>query len=251
MKKTLLLASVFAVGAALATDFGSANALGVLQVSGSSKPKRVLLSVPFAGYGKDADGKDAKIKVSELVETSTLPEDTVLRVACEGGYYTWKLTADKKWDPVNDEVVSIDANGEQDQNKDKTPDADTVEIGRGNSFWLELPEPNGEVMYTLIGQQDLSGTGVALTGKKWNLVGNPNVSGEYDVASKISGLRQDGDSISVQNTSTGLLKTYRYNGTKEKWVWNRIGWDDVKIQPGDGCWVYVNSDATLNFFEGE
>ena len=239
MKKTLLLASVFAVGAALATDFGSANALGVLQVDGSTKPKKVLLSVPFAGYGKDA-----KIKVSELVETSTLPESTVLRVACEDGYYTWQLTAGS-WAPVNDEVVSIDANGEQEQNKIVTPEAYKVTIGRGNSFWLELPsDPSDEIKYTLIGQQDLSGsTGVALTGGKWNLVGNPNVAG-YDVADKILP-KAENDYISVQDGKTGYLKTYRYNGTM--WYCGRTGYDKVNINPGDGCWVHVANDATLNF----
>lgn len=238
MKKTLLLASVFAVGAALATDFGSANALGVLQVDGSTKPKKVLLSVPFAGYGKDA-----KIKVSELVETSILPESTVLRVACEaGGYYTWKLTAGS-WAPMNDEVVSIDANGEQEQNKVTTLPADRVTIGRGNSFWLELPPESSDVTFTLIGQQDLSGTSVALAGGKWNLVGNPNVAG-YDVADKILP-KAENDYISVQDGKTGYLKTYRYNGTM--WYCGRTGYDKVNINPGDGCWVHVANDATLNF----
>lgn len=238
MKKTLLFASVFAVGAALAVDFGSANALGVLQVSGSSKPAKVLLSVPFAGYGTDAE-----IKVSELVETSSLPENTVLRVACEGGYYTWKLTADKKWNPVNDEVVSIDANGEQEQNKIVTPEADTVEIGRGNSFWLELPPESSDVTFTLIGQQDLSGTGVALTGKKWNLVGNPTVA-NFNVSAKISS-KAKGDCISVQNGTTGFVKTYWFDGGK--WWCGLSSFDNVEINPGDGCWVLVASDATLEF----
>lgn len=238
MKKTLLFASVFAVGAALAVDFESANALGVLQVDGSSKPKKVLLSVPFSGYGTNAE-----IKVSELVETSSLPEGTKLRVACEGGYYTWKLTADKKWNPVNDEVVSIDANGEQEQNKVETPSADRVTIGRGNSFWLELPSDPTGITYTLIGQQDLSGKSVALTGGKWNLVGNPKVAG-YDVAGKISP-KAENDYISVQDGETGYLKTYRYNGTK--WTCGRTGYDEVNINPGDGCWVHVANDATLNF----
>lgn len=239
MKKTLLLASVFAVGAAFATEFTSANALGVLQVAGSSKPKKVLLSVPFAGYGKDA-----KIKVSELVETSNLPAGTVLRVACDGGYYVWKLSDTKDWAPQNgDTVINIAANG-QDQNGIFTPSADAVTIGRGNSFWLELPPESSDVTFTLIGQQDLSGTGVALTGKKWNLVGNPSVA-EYDVASKISKIAEN-DYISVQNGDTGYLKTYRYNGTK--WTCGRTGDDKVNINPGDGCWVYVNADdATLNF----
>lgn len=247
MKKTLLLASVFAVGAALATDFGSANALGVLQVSGSSKPKKVLLSVPFAGYGKDADGKDAKIKVSELVETSTLPEYTELRVACEGGYYTWqleKIDDQKAWKPMNDAVVSIDANGEQEQNKVTTPPADEVMIGRGNSFWLELPSDPTGITYTLIGQQDLSGsTGVALTGGKWNLVGNPNVA-NYNVSAKIL-LKAKGDCISVQNGTTGFVKTYWFDGGK--WWCGLSSVDNFEINPGDGCWVLVASDTTLKF----
>lgn len=233
MKKTFLFASVFAVGAALAVDFGSANALGVLQVDGSTKPKKVLLSVPFAGYGTDA-----KIKVSELVETSSLPEGTKLRVACEGGYYTWRL-AEGQWVPQNngDTLVNIGQNGVT------TPPADEVTIGRGNSFWLEIPESNGEIKYTLIGQQDLSGTGVALTGRKWNLVGNPNVA-NYNVSAKIL-LKAKGDCISVQNGTTGFVKTYWFDGGK--WWCGLSSVDNVEINPGDGCWVLVASDTTLKF----
>ena len=232
MKKTLLFASVFAVGAALAVDFGSANALGVLQVSGSSKPSKVLLSVPFAGYGKDAG-----IKVSELVETSALPESTVLRIACEGGYYTWQL-AEGQWVPQNgDTVVNIGQNGVF------TPPADEVSIGRGNSFWLEIPSDPSGITYTLIGQQDLSGTSVALAGGKWNLVGNPNVA-NFNVSAKISS-KAKGDCISVQNGTTGFVKTYWFDGGK--WWCGLSSFDNVEINPGDGCWVLVASNTTLEF----
>ena len=244
MKKTLLLASVFAVGAAFATEFTSANALGVLQVAGSSKPKKVLLSVPFAGYGKDA-----KIKVSELVETSNLPAGTVLRVACDGGYYVWKLSDTKDWAPQNgDTVINIAANG-QDQNGITTPSADAVTIGRGHSFWLELPSDTdlSHINYTLIGQQDISETSsIQLVGRKWNLVGNPNVEG-YNVVAKITGTRAEGDSISVQDANTGKLKTYRYSQIAKTWICGRTGYPQINLNKGDGCWVYVNSDASLEF----
>lgn len=239
MKKTLLLASVFAVGAAFATEFTSANALGVLQVAGSSKPKKVLLSVPFAGYGKDA-----KIKVSELVETSNLPAGTVLRVACDGGYYVWKLSDTKDWAPQNgDTVINIAANG-QDQNGITTPSADAVTIGRGHSFWLELPPESSDVTYTLIGQQDLPGRSLDLTTGKWNLVGNPNVE-KYDVLQKITGTRAEKDSISVQNGTTDYLKTYIFIGGK--WRSGRSSVEKVEINPGDGCWIRVANNATLEF----
>lgn len=242
MKKTILLVPFLAVGVAFATGENSGttvegqNAIGVLEVAASSKPTTVLLSVPFTGYG---DGND--LKASELVAKETLLENTILRVAVPsvGGYYSWKLTS-QKWQPVNPIVIERDGEGEI-----TTPEADTVSVGRGNSFWLELPSSlGGGDKITLIGQQDTSEKGsISLSGKKWNLVGNPNVEG-FNVAGKIAN-PDSGDYISVQNGATGKLKTYFYNGSQ--WIYNRQAFDSVTLNPGDGCWIYVQTGTVLNF----
>lgn len=246
MKKTILLASIFAVGAAVAAgenggtvEVEGQNAIGILEVAASAKPTTVLLSVPFAGYGEAGN----TLMASELVATDTLPAGTKLRVAVEtvGDYYTWNLTSGKTWEPVN--AVTIGKDGEREI---VTPAANTIPVGRGNSFWLVLPAaPGAGAKITLVGQQDASTTNlIPLSGGKWNLVGNPNVA-DFNVAGKIAELTK-GDQISVQNGDTGKLKTFVYNGLQ--WIYARQTFDVVSLAPGDGCWIYVQSDnATLSF----
>lgn len=247
MKKTILLVPFLAVGVAFATDENGGttvegqNAIGILEVAASSKPTTVLLSVPFAGYGA---GKD--LKASELVAKETLPEGTKLRVATStvGDYYTWNLTSGKAWEPVN--AIAIGTDGEREI---VTPAADTIPVGRGNSFWLVLPSSpalGSDAKITLIGQQDaLATSSIDLIGRKWNLVGNPGVA-DFKVAQKIEALA-DGDQISVQSGTTGMLKTYRYNGTQ--WTCGRQAVDaaDITLAPGDGCWIHVQTGTKLNF----
>lgn len=244
MKKTILLVPFLAVGVAFATGENDGttvegqNAIGILEVAASSKPTTVLLSVPFAGYGAGND-----LKASELVATETLPENTKLRVAAEnvGDYYTWNLTAGKTWEPVDSVSIGKD---------EVTPKpADEVTVGRGNSFWLELPPSSALGKITLVGQQDASQTSsISLSAGKWNLVGNPSVA-SFNVAEKITNLT-DGDQISVQSGTKGMLKIYRWNEklTQNKWTCGREAVNAITLAPGDGCWIYVqNVNAALNF----
>lgn len=253
MKKTILLVPFLAVGVAFATGANGGttvegqNAIGILEVAASSKPTTVLLSVPFAGYGAATND----LKASELVAKETLPENTKLRVAAEnvGDYYTWNLesgTDGKTWVPVNS--VNIGKDG-METDKGATPPADEVSVGRGNSFWLVLPPSSALGKITLVGQQDASQTSsIRLSAGKWNLVGNPGVA-SFNVAEQITNLT-DGDQISVQSGTKGMLKIYRWNEklTQNKWTCGREAVNAITLAPGDGCWIYVqNVNAALNF----
>lgn len=254
MKKTILLVPFLAVGVAFATGENDGttvegqNAIGILEVAASSKPTTVLLSVPFSGYGDRND-----LKASELVATETLPVNTKLRVASStvGDYYTWNLTSEKTWEPVNS--VSIGKDGIETA-KGTTPSADDVTVGRGNSFWLVLSASLGsDAKITLVGQQDASGiSSIPLSAGKWNLVGNPGVA-DFCVAQNIKILDDktlaEGDQISVQSGTKGMLTTYRWNAKLGKWTCGRqtVEVEDIKLAPGDGCWIYVQNAAVLNF----
>lgn len=253
MKKTILLVSILAVGVTFATgeNDGSTvegqNAIGVLEVAASLKPTTVLLSVPFAGYGAATND----LKASELVAKEALPENTKLRVASStvGDYYTWNLTSEKTWEPIDS--VSIGKDGIETA-KAMTPEADTIFVGRGNSFWLVLPSSPALGKITLIGQQDASKTEIGLSGGKWNLVGNPGVA-DFCVAQNIKILDDktlaEGDQISVQSGTGGMLITYRWNAKLGKWTCGRqtVEVEDITLAPGDGCWIYVQNAAKLNF----
>lgn len=237
MNRTILLASIFAAGAAFADDpvnvnnpVVSTNAIGVLQVATTEKPRQILLSAPFAGY----DGKS--IAATDLVSPANLPVGTALRVANGSDYDSWTVNSSGQWEPVTaiqvggeGKVASVGGSGT---------------VGRGNAFWLEFPENSEKSTVTLVGQEDTKAKQVVLAKEKWNLVGNPGV-GEFDLlaAGKIVDVG-DGDQICIQNQN-GTLKTYRYNG--KAWYSGWYEFTSISVQPGDGCWFYAASATAINF----
>ena len=240
MNRTILLASIFAAGAAFADDpvnvnnpVVSTNAIGVLQVATTEKPRQILLSAPFAGY----DGKS--IAATDLVSPANLPEGTALHVANGSDYDSWTVSSSGQWEPVTAIQVGGEGKG--------ASVGGSGTVGRGNAFWLEFPENSEKpTSVTLVGQEDTKAKQVVLVQKKWNLVGNPGV-GAFDLlaAGKIERVEDgDGDQICIQKKD-GTLKTYRYNG--EAWY---SGWDkftSIWVQPGDGCWFYAASATAINF----
>ena len=237
MKKTVLLASLFAVGTALATVVDSANAIGVLKVdvSDAKKPQQVLLAVPFGGFRAE----NSNIRAIDLVSPANLPVGTFLRVANGNVYDSWQVNASHEWESAT--ALAIDAQG-------KVNAVTTGEgtVGRGNAVWLDFSACVGDVkkpegLVTLLGQKDAK-TSVELVPGKWNLIGNPGV-GNFDFTGKISNLAI-GDQICVQNAN-GVLKTYTYNGSK--WVSGRSAVTSITIQAGDGCWVCAKNATQVNF----
>lgn len=237
MNRTILLVSIFAAGAAFAdgpvnvnSPVVSENAIGVLQVATTEKPRQILLSAPFAGY----DGKS--IAATDLVSPANLPVGTALHVANGSDYDSWTVNLSGQWEPVTaiqvggeGKVASVGGSGA---------------VGRGNAFWLEFPENSEKSTVTLVGQEDTKAKQVVLAKEKWNLVGNPGV-GEFDllVAGKIVDVG-NGDQICIQNQN-GTLKTYRYNGKDWYSGWNKF--TSILVQPGDGCWFYAASATAINF----
>ena len=245
MKKTILLTSIFAVGAVFAADpapasspasIESQNAIGVLQVATTSKPGKILLAVPFAGYGADENGVGQKIKATELVSPANLADGTKLYVpnATSRKYDVWTVN-NKEWSAVE----SIDIDKEGLVNKIGVGEGT---IDHGSAIWLEFPNDTRPQL-TLLGQGDVAKTSIALAKDKWNLIGNPGVD-DFNLVTKIVGA-DSGDQITVQKAKSGELKTYTRIGNA--WYSGRSTASSIVIAPGDGCWIYAKNATVVNF----
>ena len=239
MKKTILLSSILAVGAAFATDVESANAIGALDVTITTSPKQTLIAAPFVGYETDGE-----IKVKDIVKTSNLKAGSKLyAVNSDGGYNTWTLDANGAW--AADQYVSVIAGGQ--------PSVGTAEnqgeatIKRGDAFWIEpiFDDSITEGTIFLLGQTSVEAGTSSASGNQWNLIGNASVE-----AFNIAGLSgANGDQIVVQNGSA--LKYYTYNTTKGGWCITDKGkltkQDTLSIPAGHGFWYKPASDTVINW----
>ena len=242
MKKTILLSSLFAVGAAFATTVESGNAVGALdkQIS-TSDATQILISVPFIGYENGG-----AVKVEDMVKTSDLAQNSKLYVPnrTAGGYDTWTLDADGKW--VADKKVTISANETM---VGESLGQDKAVANRGDSFWLEPKFKNEATSGTifLLGQRaEGDGTSEATAG--WNLVGNASLK-DVDLKDLEA---ETGDQIVVQDN--GALRYYTFKEVKGwrytengKWVAN----GHVTIKPGQGLWYKPATAKTIDWSTGK
>lgn len=240
MKRTFFLTSVFAIGSALATPVDS-EVIGVLNAATDSgtRPGKMLVAVPFVGYAADTD-----VKVTDLIATASLPVGTILRVAAEidgknATWSTWRLTSEKAWEAVP--AVEIDKNG----GAESDAAGGTGLVGRGSSFWLELPDGATQPeRVLLLGQKDTKeNPSLSLTANQWNLVGNPDVE-DFDVLAALAATPVHGDQI-VTQTKSGRQVSYLYNNS----AWGTAGktYNSITLKPGEGCWVKLANGGTISF----
>ena len=141
MKKIVLLSSICAMGAVFAADpieglNDSSNVIGALANPTDGKPQKILVAVPFLGYGSS----DSDVNVNDLIATANLPVGTILRVVnkIDGRDITdwdcWQLDSESVWQPIPGILVE---SGTQTEKTQKS--VGDVSVGRGSSFWLEFP----------------------------------------------------------------------------------------------------------------
>ena len=235
MKKTILLSSLFAVGAALATTVESGNAVGALDkaIDKTTDAKQILISVPFLGYENDG-----AVKVCDMVKTSNLDAGSKLYVPDgTGTYNTWTLKlVNEKLEWVADEKVTIVKGGAPSVGTSDNQNDATVE--RGSAFWLEPVFQSGKSSDTifLLGQAaDGAGSSTA-DNDGWHLLGNASVD-----AKVITGVCDKDDTIVVQ--VNGRLRYYTYSTKKNAWRYTTDkgtlsdpATDPLTIAPGQGFW---------------
>ena len=252
MKKTILLSSLFAVGAAFAaTEVDSGNAVGALDLSVSNNvpsQQQTLISVPFVGY--ETGGA---VKVADMVMTSNLADGSKLYVAnaTAGGYDSWKLE-EGTWKA--DKKVTIGPSGVV---EGEALDQNAATVPRGGSFWLEPQFSSGtEGTIYLLGQKG-AGDGVsAATGNAWNLLGNASVGAvQLENNSETSGFT-DGDQVVVQ--VNGKLRYYTYKGSKGGWryttsagKWSVPSTDRLTIAAGQGFWFRSATAKNISWTDGK
>ena len=228
MKKTILLSSIFAVGAALATTVDSPNVIGTLPVAVSAGQQ--LMAAPFA----DSDGT---IAVNDMVKTADLTDGDALYVATSDGYDKWTFDAEnRKWKPAK--KVTIGAGGVAAEGESFS--ATDVKVKRGDAFWLQTAK-GGNV--TLLGSKSEFPPAVAVA-NKWNLVSNPTIEPK-----KLAG-GVNGDKVAVPSVETdGYLTVYTFRSGSGWWYADSDGrhtGQTVTVPAGKGVWYFAaGSDRTL------
>ena len=231
MKKTILLSSIFAVGAVLATDIDS-TVIGTLPVEVAKGQQ--LMAVPFA------DNDKGEIAVSDMVKTSDLEAGTKLYVATSSGYDMWTLDEDGTWKAAK--KVTIGDNGKAIE--DESQNATKATVKRGDAFWLETLEgKSGNV--TLLGGKSEAATQVVPG--KWNLIGNRGLV-EVTVGPDSITEAATGDQIVVSTNGSLSYWTFK-KGKGWRLPDGNGGWQSVALtlKAGQGCWLKTKNSVTVNF----
>lgn len=227
MKKTILLSSVLAVGAAIAASVTTDNALGVLAINPKDKGAQKLVAVPFDGY------VSGPVKVCDLVSPTGLKKGSKLYAVTTDGYDVWELDNDNgSW--VAGKTITVGANGNPVEGTSKA--AGEATVSRGDAFWLE-PVTELETTTYLMGQKaenPMTGSSTVVP-NKWNLISNP-----LTVKATMSGTFAEGDRVTVQQSS-GKQFTYTYKN--DAWTYRRNPdlsitslANGLQLEPGEGCW---------------
>lgn len=225
MKKTILLSSILAVGAAFAVTVDSTE-IGVM---GVAMPKQAaLIAVPFLGY----DTVD--IKVADMVNTAELANGSKLYVPNDSGTYDIWTLASGQWSKTSSNIVI----GDNTASNAGTPAANEVTTKRGGSFWLEPANGTSAENCYLLGKPTTEQGESVLVVDKWNLIGNTS-----DAAVPLA-VGAEGDKVCIPNAN-GVLDTYTVRSGK--WLKGRKTSDTVSIAPGLGVWYLAKSARTIKW----
>ena len=232
MKKTILLSSIFAVGAAFASATVNSTEIGVMGVDRPTSAA-TLIAVPFEGYG------DPAITVKDMINTPELDEGTELYVPnASGTYDVWTLGKDKKWGNTKNNVVI----GNGGATEGSGPDAAGVTTTRGSAFWLKPPAGGAKSETTktcyLLGKPGSAAGSSVLVSDKWNLVGNTaGVAKDVPVG-------KEGEKVCVPTAAGGLITYTVRNGG---WLNGRKTNCTVTIQPGQGFWYLSKGTTSISW----
>ena len=192
MKRTVLLSLVLAGAAtclaSTSKEVSSANTIGLLQVTDTTK-EYLLVAVPWLDYGTGSES----IKVADLIKTATLTSGDKLYVSNGSGYDVYELI-DNNWTATK--TATIGANGTV--TEADTPPATLNPIHRGDAIWLKRSKSNKNPFYIFGQKPDVATVNVTVA-EGLNLVASPSANGLV-LSSGIAGSGV-GDEIIVNSDS--------------------------------------------------
>lgn len=239
---SLICVGMFAAaGAALGGDVIVGTTCAAMAVPATGM--YTLIAVPF----KDVGGKEAKVKVADVVKTVGLKDGSQLYYYADNKYYVWKLDAKTDaWTGVN---VTSASEKEGESVTMQTPPAD-FQVPCGATLWLQRAAGSEEGVVLYGGEAPVPNP--TLTAKSVQLISNPTAT---DYTFTAAGA--DGDMIMIpQDNGTQTAYTYKtgkgwgqYKGTAEKIPGTEIPLSKfetatVTIPGGRGAW-YVSKGDTV------
>lgn len=155
-----------------------------------------LIAVPF----KDVGGKEAKVKVADVVKTVGLKAGSHLFYYTGENYYAWKLE-EGTWKGA---TVSYKKNGKDEMTQSP---ADDYQVPCGATLWLQRAEGSDESV-VLYGEE-ATVPNPTLTAKSVQLISNPKATDYTFTAEGVKGVA-DGDMIMIpQDDGTQTVYTYK------------------------------------------
>ena len=217
---SLICVGMFAAaGAALGGDVISGTTCAAMAVPATGM--YTLIAVPF----KDIGGKEAKVKVADVVKTVGLKDGSRLYYYTGKEYYVWTLDADAgTW--TGTPVTSEEKEGESVTMQ--TPPAD-FQVPCGSTLWLQRAE-GSDASVVLYGEETAV-ENPTLTAKTVQLIANPKAA-DYRFTAEGS----DGDMIMILQDD-GTQTTYTYKKDK--------GWGQYKKSSA----VIPGTEIPLSKFE--
>lgn len=189
---SLICVGMFAAaGAALGGDVIVGTTCAAMAVPATGM--YTLIAVPF----KDVGGKEAKVKVADVVKTVGLKAGSHLFYYTGENYYAWKLE-EGTWKGA---AVSYKKNGKDETTQ--TPE-DDFQVSCGATLWLQRAEGSDEG-FVLYGEE-APVPNPTLTAKSVQLISNPKAT---DYTFTVEGVA-DGDMIMIpQDDGTQTAYTYK------------------------------------------
>lgn len=196
---SLICVGMFAVaGAALGGDVISGTTCAAMAVPATGM--YTLIAVPF----KDVGGKEAKVKVADVVKTVGLKDGSQLYYYTGKEYYVWTLdAATGAWTGA---IVTSTSEKEGESVTMQTPPAD-FQVPCGATLWLQRAAGSEEGV-VLYGEEALV-PNPTLTAKSVQLISNPKATDYTFKAEGDEGVA-DGDMIMIpQDNGTQTAYTYK------------------------------------------
>lgn len=235
MKKNLLIATAIAATSVFAFD-SNEIALKAVDVTSYKAHGRMLLAIPFDGYGTASGGN---IAIADVLLTDTLAAgDKIYLPKSEAGKYDEYTLSNDKTTWTASRVVDVTSGSIQETTG--TP-ASEATIQRGKAFWLQSSATDVK----LLGQAASQTTASVSASAGYQLLA-PTTSENDILISSLAG--ETGDLVILAN-GTRYQKTSKSdagNGWRNVADRNTVIGASDKIPAGVGFWYKAGGSRTLS-----